>query len=331
MLDKIPIAFASLVVLLALCAGCKDDDMHAPPQQEILEIVPSIIEMGNVKNSDSFTHRIAIRNHGTEPVVIGRIRTSCSCVLFKPEKTVVPPGESITGHLSLELNTQQAGPFRYVIQIGATDTTSRSLFLTVKGVAEHSFHPTVVPRVVRLGSIAPDESRAKSVTIYVPVHDGYRYKGTRTAGKYCIVREDMVSEDKVALTVTCPADYPPGRIKERIEVDLDKKILSFDVLGNKMANLVTVPSEIFVDVSGQRQTEHQILVESKAKERLSFVELHDPNERFRLASFNRRTTSILSLSIKYVESKGLESGKSESGTIKIRTNLGDAHLSYWIY
>jgi len=329
--DKTPIAFAFLVVLLALCAGCEDDDMHAPLQQEILEVVPSTIDMGNVKNSDSFTRGIAIRNHGTEPVVIGRIRTSCSCVKFKPEKTEVPPGESITGHLSLALNTQQVGPFRYVIQIGTTDTISRSRFLTVKGVAEHSFHPTVVPRVVKLGSMAPNESRAKSVMIYVPAHDGYRYKETRTESRYLIVREDMVSENRVALTVTCPADYPPGRIEERIEVDLGKKILSFDVVGSKLANLVMIPSEIFLDVLGQRQSEGQVLIESKAKQRLSFVEFHDPNERFRLASFNRMTASSLRLSIKYVESERLESGKSESGTITIRTNLGDAHLSYWIY
>ena len=329
--DKTPIAFASLVVLLALCAGCEDHDMHAPPQQEILEIVPGAIDIGNVKNSDSFTRRIAIRNHGTGPVVIGRVRTTCSCVLFKPEKTEVPPGESITGHLSLALNTQQVGPFRYVIQIDATDTTSRSLFLTVKGIAEHSFHPTVVPRVVRLGSIAPNESRARSVIIYVPAHDGYRYKETKTESRYLIVRQDMVSENRVALTVTCTADYPPGRIEERIEVDLDKEILSFDVVGRKIANLVTVPGEVFLDVSGQRQTEHQVLVESNAKQPLSFVEFHDPNDRFRLASLNRMTASSLRLAIKYVESKSLESGKSESGTITIRTNLGDAHLSYWIY
>ncbi len=79
-------------------------------------------------------HGFEFTNDGTEPLVITRTRTSCSCVKVRYDKKPVPPGGKGTITVVYEVNKKEAGVFYKVIEIYSNSADKRNN-LIIKGNA----------------------------------------------------------------------------------------------------------------------------------------------------------------------------------------------------
>ncbi len=79
-------------------------------------------------------HVFEFTNDGTEPLVITKTLTSCSCVKVRYDKKPVPPGGKGTITVIYEVNKKEAGVFYKVIEIYSNSADKRNN-LIIKGNA----------------------------------------------------------------------------------------------------------------------------------------------------------------------------------------------------
>jgi len=82
----------------------------------IISLKTHNINIGNTPQSDTpLKYDLYYSNTGTEPLLITKVRTSCSCTVAYYPKTPLPPGGS--DKIVLELETKFTGTFRKVVAI----------------------------------------------------------------------------------------------------------------------------------------------------------------------------------------------------------------------
>ncbi|MFQ5433267.1 MAG: DUF1573 domain-containing protein [Anaerolineae bacterium] len=94
------IVFMLLIVTL-LPAACNTGQPHIG-----LEVTN--LDLGDVVNGEIVNREVAVRNDGTEALVVESVSTSCGCTQATLEPMTIPPGESAT--LFIEFDSGAHGP-----------------------------------------------------------------------------------------------------------------------------------------------------------------------------------------------------------------------------
>jgi hypothetical protein len=85
-------------------------------------------------NTKKIEYRFEFTNAGSEPLVITRALTSCSCVKVSYDKQPVPPGEKGTITVAYEVSKKEPGVFYKLIEV-YSNSVDRRISLIVKGNA----------------------------------------------------------------------------------------------------------------------------------------------------------------------------------------------------
>ncbi len=72
-------------------------------------------DAGNVLSKSVLTYDFVFTNDGNEPLLISKVRSSCSCTVASYPKTPILPGE--TGKVKLDLDTQGHGTFNKIVAV----------------------------------------------------------------------------------------------------------------------------------------------------------------------------------------------------------------------
>jgi hypothetical protein len=98
-----------------------------------LRFEENTFDFGDVpRKGGNLTKEFVFINDGTEPLVILRALTSCSCTKVSFSKRPIAPGERGVIKVVYELHKKEPGTFSKVIQIFSTSVDGRSI-LTVRG------------------------------------------------------------------------------------------------------------------------------------------------------------------------------------------------------
>lgn len=143
-----------ILICCLLCAGVRAQDDRRPsapvsagnpaapaageaPAAEgaVLRLAETLWNVGDVpRKGGDVTHDFRFRNEGTEPLVVLRVITSCSCVKASfPKRPVAPGGEGVI-RITYQPHKSEPGTFNKVIRIQSNAEAGDDI-LTVQGCA----------------------------------------------------------------------------------------------------------------------------------------------------------------------------------------------------
>jgi hypothetical protein len=110
-----------------------------------IELVDPVHDFGTVTEGDTVKHTFTIKNTGTAPLIIERVRSSCGCTAVVTKDKEVPPGG--TTELEAAFNTRgRMGPNSKTITVQSNDKSNPNAKLEIKAMIEQllAFQPTIV-------------------------------------------------------------------------------------------------------------------------------------------------------------------------------------------
>jgi GTPase len=96
---------------------------------------PYVWDFGQVKEGQILKHDFAIRNGLSNPLVIKKIDTSCSCTVSEVKKKTLMPGESTV--IEVKFNSKgYFGPVQQFVYVNTDNTDNPVLKFTIKANVE---------------------------------------------------------------------------------------------------------------------------------------------------------------------------------------------------
>ncbi len=112
-----------------------EQDTIPKPEGPHFDFTETEYDFGKVaRSSREIEHCFEFTNDGTEPVVITKTLTSCSCVKTEYGKKPIPPGGKGEIKVTYEVNKKESGVFYKVIEVYSNSADKRNN-LIVKGNA----------------------------------------------------------------------------------------------------------------------------------------------------------------------------------------------------
>ena len=143
------------VSTLVLVGGCtqkkKDSATEGASSAEVsgqgprIELVDPVHDFGTVTEGETVKHTFVIKNTGTSPLVIERVRSSCGCTAAVTKESEVGPGK--TTEVEVSFNTRgRMGPNSKTITLQTNDKNTPSAKLEIKAMIEQllAFQPSIV-------------------------------------------------------------------------------------------------------------------------------------------------------------------------------------------
>ena len=109
-------------------------------------------DFGTVTEGETVKHTFIVKNTGTTPLLISRVRSSCGCTAAVTKDKEVPPG----GQTEIEVSfntTGRMGPNRKTITIQSNDDKNPNAKIEIKAMIERllAFQPSIVRLNVKHG------------------------------------------------------------------------------------------------------------------------------------------------------------------------------------
>lgn len=124
---------------LAYSAKIVEDFSQLTPEEREnapkVEFEQKTYDFGTAKQNTEIQHTFRFTNKGRNDLIIRKIRASCGCTTAKPEKSVIPSGESSSFKVTFRTGRRQ-GPQRLSIYFISNDPDKSTVRLTLKGKVE---------------------------------------------------------------------------------------------------------------------------------------------------------------------------------------------------
>ena len=142
-------------VLVLSLGGCAQKKKESAPEgassaavsgdSPRIELVDPVHDFGTVTEGETVKHTFVIKNTGSAPLVIDRVRSSCGCTAAVTKEKEVAPGK--TTELEVSFNTRgRMGPNSKTITIQSNDKNTPNAKLEIKAMIEQllAFQPSIV-------------------------------------------------------------------------------------------------------------------------------------------------------------------------------------------
>ena len=87
-------------------------------------------DFGKVKEGDTISHRIKIKNTGSEPLFIYKAVGSCDCTRARFPTTAIAPGEEVDTYIEFKTKGRKGKQIRKVVFTSNTDPIENTFTLT---------------------------------------------------------------------------------------------------------------------------------------------------------------------------------------------------------
>jgi len=136
-------------------SGSSSGDTGGPK----ITIEQTEFDFGNVTEGDKLTHTFEIKNTGTAPLVIDRVRTSCGCTVADLKTKEIAPGAS--GQIEVTFDTKgRMGPNRKTITVSSNDKQTPNANIEIKANIERLL--VFTPMSVRLNVNHGEEQKVET-------------------------------------------------------------------------------------------------------------------------------------------------------------------------
>jgi peroxiredoxin len=163
----------------------------------------AIYSFGDRDAGDIVEHSFTLTNRGDGTLVIDRVRTNCGCTVAELSRKSIPPGESATLGLKLNLHLQKGRQNRTAI-VQSNDPSTPNLQIALVGNAV--YHVTLDPLPVTFGKFEGDEPRTELLSVTADKSiESFNIVRTRTSGENVKADVEVVEPGRqfsVKITVT---------------------------------------------------------------------------------------------------------------------------------
>ncbi|MFP4447358.1 MAG: DUF1573 domain-containing protein [Bacteroidales bacterium] len=124
---------------LAYSAKIVEDFSNLTPEEREnapkVEFEQRTYDFGTAKQNTEIQHTFRFTNKGKSDLVVRKIRASCGCTTAKPDKSVIPAGESSSFKVTFRTGRRQ-GPQRLSIYFISNDPDNSTVRLTLEGTVK---------------------------------------------------------------------------------------------------------------------------------------------------------------------------------------------------
>ncbi len=212
-------SIAVAVALLTLAGFVYAQEAKAPQT-----VIPnSVVDVGRVAKGEAIEHTFEIRNEGTAPLKIVRVKPTCGCTVAKYDE-VIAPGES--GSLQARLDTSEfRGPIAKSIRVFTNDAGNPELSLVIK--ADVRAQIDVSPGYARFVVVHGEKYGTRKQIVWSPDHP--QLELTRATSPYDFVEvsyrklepgdsDYRKDSNRWQVDVTLAADAPIGPMADYVRL-----------------------------------------------------------------------------------------------------------------
>jgi thiol-disulfide isomerase/thioredoxin len=189
----------------------------APANTPIITPVQAVHDFGKVWTGSDLKHTFKIKNTGTAPLKITKVKPACGCTTKGKHPSEIAPGA--TGEFSFGLNTKKVnGKFTKAITITTNDPKNGSTILKLVGDVQHFVE--VTPNAATFGRLKPDSVMTKTLKVLNNTGEKLNIKLAENASQGCFTAElaEVVPGMEYELTVKAQPPYNNGNNRHSIKL-----------------------------------------------------------------------------------------------------------------
>ncbi|MFI3319276.1 MAG: DUF1573 domain-containing protein [Rikenellaceae bacterium] len=125
--------FRLFTLMIFVSLSCVES-YSATPKGAIIEVKESSHNFGRVsRHSDNLSHTFKLYNHGTSPLVITDVTTTCTCLKAKYSKRPLMPKDSMEMKIIYDIKRKEVGTFSKIVKIYSNATNAPFEVITING------------------------------------------------------------------------------------------------------------------------------------------------------------------------------------------------------
>jgi hypothetical protein len=122
---------ASLAVATMLASSCTKPKSQVPSKPQLTIVGGDTVNWGRVAPG-TLTKQVTISNTGGDTLRIDNVRPSCGCTTAPLTHKVLPPGDTATINVSIDMRNHGAGPVMKTMTITSNDSSRSSVVVMLK-------------------------------------------------------------------------------------------------------------------------------------------------------------------------------------------------------
>ena len=311
------IRYGAAVILMAGVAGVVaglvsrgDETPSAEPDVPRMACAARVHDFGERAASETVTHTFILRNTGTAPLVITKVRAGCGCTTTSLDSKTLAPGETTDLEVRFKLKGRR-GKQSSAVYVHSNDPNERVYRLEMKGVVEsggtdagqppprgHTVQirvepgkVTVTPETLALGDVLEDQSTTGDIMLSIKEPDtvGVPTVTTDQPDRLRTEVDPLIEGQSYRIKVTLIPPLTPGPFAGVVRINADHPGLddwAIPVSSVVRNDLYPVPKELVIvlDDKPPRPVSRHIVVRSLSKKAVTIGSVQTPG-------FQAKTTS----------------------------------------
>lgn len=237
----------ALVALAPLAlAGLLQAQPKAAPQA----VVPgSVVDVGAIAKGDPVKHTFEIRNEGTAPLKITRVKPTCGCTVAKYDRRIAP---GATGSVEAVVETEKIrGAIAKTVHVLTNDPDNPKISLVIKANVKARIEAD--PGYARFIAVQGEGAQTSTQTVWAPGRSDFEV--VRVVSPYRFVTADFRraaegegkagrGEPEWSIDLTLAANAPAGALADHLQVHTNhpqQKVLEIPVSGFVRPVLTVTP------------------------------------------------------------------------------------------
>ncbi len=191
--------------------------VEVPDNTPVATPVQPSHDFGKIWTGEDLKHTFQIKNTGTAPLKITKVKPACGCTKKGKHPSSIAPGE--TGEFSFGLNTKKLrGNFTKQITVTTNDPKKPSLQLKLVGEVQHFVE--VTPSAATFGRLKADSVSTKTLKVRNNTGENLDIKLASDASEGCFKAElaEVVPGKEYELKVTAQPPYKSGNNRHAIKL-----------------------------------------------------------------------------------------------------------------
>jgi hypothetical protein len=280
--------FAVTLCLLLPACGQAEPSMAKQASAEVEKAVPIIaasekeFDFGQIGQGVPVEHTFEIFNRGDAELILGEIRSSCTCLTAIAAATRIAAGRKV--QIKTKLNTtDQSGKVHKKIYITSNDPETRTLSLSFEGEVVPDLE--VVPRSLRLGEINKGERVVRDFSITIREPQMVKIKSVTAEDKRLKISRKSESTDKIVrYELQFEAGKQIGLVSTQLVVSYEGShvpTLNIPVQGDVMGDLRYSKMIHFFNSAGHFSP-FELAISSRSNKPFKIKKAEDPSGKLKL-------------------------------------------------
>jgi hypothetical protein len=260
-------------------------------------------DFGPSPRGPQLIHHFRFTNNGKEPLVIARIRATCTCLTATAPSEKIKPGESAA--VTVQMDTRRfAGPKSETIYVAFSAPQAEEVALKVRGEVREEFSMT--PDKFSFGKVGKGSTSSATIRATLAGDPNWEIAEAKAesthvkvAAKKVMTKGTMVTYE---ITATLDDSLPPGRWESEVWLKTSNAALNkvrIPVLVEVVAAVCASPSSVdFGDVKIGASAEQNVILRGEKPFRIKTVKGADSGIEVAGAGAEAKAVHILRFTFK---------------------------------